>query len=312
MSGWLKRRLKRMGDAVLGALALAMLKTIRLFDPDTISNLGGRAMRRVGPWLPEHRIGRANLKAAFPEQSDAEIEEILGGVWDNLGRVGGEFVHIDRLWDYDPANPRHDGRIADLTEQLQRARRVHATGKPVLCFSAHLANWELPAVAAKKLGIDATVLYRPPNLPRVSDAILQIRASCMGTLIPTGLSAPLQLAEVLERGGTVGILVDQYAVQGVPVTFFGRPTRANPLIARLAQHFDCQIHGLRAIRHPGNRFEIEFTEHIDPVRHPEGRIDIQGTMQAITNVIEGWVREHPEQWLWLHRRWRDEDLNGRS
>jgi KDO2-lipid IV(A) lauroyltransferase len=131
-----------------------------------------------------------------------------------------------------------------------------------------------------------------------------MRADCMGTLIPTSLSAPIQLAQALERGSHVGMLVDQYYVKGVPVTFFGRPTRANPLIARLARHFDCAIHGIRAVRHSTNRFEFQATEAVG-VRDAEGKIDVQGTMQAITDVVESWVREHPEQWLWLHRRWRD-------
>jgi KDO2-lipid IV(A) lauroyltransferase len=100
------------------------------------------------------------------------------------------------------------------------------------------------------------------------------------------------------------MLVDQYFVRGVDVTFFGRTTKANPLIARLAQHFNCPIHGTRIIRLPGNKFWGEVTEEIEPARDANGAIDIQGTMQIITNVIEGWVREYPEQWLWLHRRWR--------
>ncbi len=71
------------------------------------------------------------------------------------------------------------------------------------------------------------------------------------------------------------------------MTFFGRRCLANPLIALLARQTESPIHGLRA------------------VRKPDGRIDIKGTMQAITAVVEGWVREHPEQWLWLHHRWRE-------
>jgi KDO2-lipid IV(A) lauroyltransferase len=90
----------------------------------------------------------------------------------------------------------------------------------------------------------------------------------------------------------------------VKVTFFGRRTKANPFLARLARHVDCPIHGVRVIRLPERRFRIELTEAIEPVRDPSGQIDVTGTMQAITGVIEGWVREHPEQWLWLHRRWR--------
>jgi KDO2-lipid IV(A) lauroyltransferase len=123
-------------------------------------------------------------------------------------------------------------------------------------------------------------------------------------LVPSGLDAPLKLAQALERGLHVGMLADQYNVQGVDVMFFGRRTRANPLIARLARHFDCPIHGVRVIRLPGRRFTGEITEAIAPVRDAEGGVDVAATMQVITAVIEGWVREHPEQWLWLHRRWR--------
>jgi KDO2-lipid IV(A) lauroyltransferase len=296
--------LKAVVDAVLGIAATGIVKTVRLLPLDATSNFAARFMRRVGPWLPEHRVGRANLKAAFPEKSDAEIEAILLGVWDNLGRVGAEFAHIDRLWDYDEANP-GAGRVMEQPETVALVRRILASGQPVLCFSAHLANWELPAVAIQKLGIHATVLFRPPNLPSISQAIVRMRAGCMGTLIPASLSAPVQLAQALERGSHVGMLVDQYYSRGVPVTFFGRRTLANPLIARLARHVDCPVHGVRTIRHPGNRFEFEGTEAI-AVRDAKGRIDVNGTMQAITDVIEGWVREHPEQWLWLHRRWRDD------
>ena len=126
----------------------------------------------------------------------------------------------------------------------------------------------------------------------------------MGTLIPTGLDAPFKLSRILEGGGHVAILVDQHFVRGVDVTFFGRPCKANPLIAQLARHFECPIHGTRVLRYPGNQFRVELTDEIAPVRDADGKIDVAGTMQVITSVVEGWVREHPEQWLWLHRRWR--------
>jgi KDO2-lipid IV(A) lauroyltransferase len=111
------------------------------------------------------------------------------------------------------------------------------------------------------------------------------------------------------------MLVDQYYTRGVNVTFFGRPTKANPLLARLARHFDCPIHGLRVVRLPGHRFRAELTEQVQPVRDADGKVNIAGTTQAIMSVIEGWIREYPEQWLWLHRRWRPEDqelVNGQS
>ncbi len=177
-------------------------------------------------------------------------------------------------------------------------------GKPALIFAAHLANWELPAIAASAYGLNATVLYRRPNLGAVADALINLRAGSMGTLVPTGIDAPFKLMRSLEADGHVALLVDQYYVQGVDVTFFGRRTKANPMIARLARHCDCPIHGVRVVRYPGHHLRLELTERLEPPRDAEGKPDVAGTMQMITDVVEKWVREYPEQWLWLHRRWR--------
>jgi Kdo2-lipid IVA lauroyltransferase/acyltransferase len=299
-----RRYAKAAADAALGWLAVGTLRTLRATNRKRMADLAGRVMRTLGPRLKEHRIGRANLVAAFPEKSSADIDDILRGVWDNLGRVAAEFAHIDRLQIFDP-DPHEKGDILYTPQAYDRFQQLRADGKPALIFAAHLANWELPALVATKYRLDTTVLYRRPNIGAVSDAVIAIREGSMGTLIPTGLDAPVKLGRVLEAGGHVAMLVDQYYVNGVDVTFFGRRCKANPFIARLARQIECPIHGTRVVRLPDrHRFRVDLTEAIEPARETDGRIDIAGTMQAITSVIEGWVREHPEQWLWVHRRWR--------
>jgi KDO2-lipid IV(A) lauroyltransferase len=303
----LQRGLKRTGKAALGALTVGLLRALRLTDPDMLADFAGWTMRMLGPWLPENKIGRDNLAAAFPEKTNADIDRILRGVWDNLGRIGAEFPHLDRLWDWDPAYPDRYGRIEITRDNIDRYIKLANDRKPALVFAAHLANWELPAICAATYDLDSAVLYRRPNFAAVDRWLHETREASMGTLIATGLDAPVKIAEALERGAHVGMLVDQYYVRGVEVTFFGRRTMANPLLARLARHFDCPIHGARVVRLPGHRLRPELTDEIAPVRDADGKVDIAGTMQIITKVVEGWVREYPEQWLWLHRRWRPED-----
>jgi KDO2-lipid IV(A) lauroyltransferase len=305
------RRLKRSGkhaaNFVIGGVTIALLKLLRLVNPDFAVDAAGRFMRTIGPLVPENRIGRANLTAAFPEKSPAEINAILGGVWDNVGRVAAEFAHLDRLSDFDPWHPERSTRIEARQADLDRLFKVLEQRKPAIVFGAHFGNWELPAVCAAACKFETAVLYRRPNNPAIDKWLHNTRIAAMGTLIPTGLDAPMKLADALARGTHVGMIVDQYYVRGVDVTFFGRRTKANPLLARLASHFDCPIHGLRVVRLPGHRFRAELTEQVQPVRDAEGKVDIEGTTQAVMSVIEGWIREHPEQWLWLHRRWRPED-----
>lgn len=304
----LKRRLrrgaKRVGDAVVSALAIGLLKALRAADPNATANFAGWLTRSIGPLLPEHRVGRANLAAAFPEKTPQEVEAILRGVWDNLGRIGAEFGHLDRLWDFDPEHPERKGRIELAPEDIKRFEQLLYDGKPALIFAAHLGNWELPAICAATYKLDSAVLYRRPNIAGINEWLTKSRAVSMGELIPTGLDAPVKLAKALKRGAHVGMLVDQHFSRGVDVTFFGRPAKANPLLARLARHFNGPIHGTRVVRLPGNRFRAELTDEIAPARDAQGEIDVAGTMQIVTGVIEGWVREQPEQWLWLHRRWR--------
>lgn len=300
----LLRPLKPVGDAIVGSLAVALLRLFRRIDRRRLADFTGTGMRRIGPWLREHRLGRENLRRAFPEKSPQEIERILAGVWDNLGRVAAEFAHIDhlRILDMDAPGPA-DCFYEPRTYEAYRA--IRDDGVPGLFFSAHLANWEIPAIAATKFGIHGHVLYRSANIAAINDAILEIRKGLMGTLVATSLDAPVRLAKALQAGGHVGMLVDQHYVKGVDVTFFGRPAKANPLIAQLARHVDCPIRGVRMVRLADrNTFWGEVSDPITPVRDAEGRIDIPGTMQVITSVVEGWVREHPEDWLWLHRRWR--------
>ena len=295
---------KPVGDAAVGAATIALLRAARCFDPDKMGDAFSRIARKVGPMLREQKIGRANLAAAFPDKTPEEIDAILEGVWDNLGRVGAEFAHIDHIWDYNEANPDPNGRIEIAPRMHELFHGLRLDGKPALIFASHLANWELPALAAVAHGLDAAILYRRPNIASADRIIQEMRSEKMGTLIPAGRDAPIRLAEALQNGQHVAMLVDQYLTSGVEVTFFGRKTRANPMLARLLRQVECPIHGVRIIRLPGHRFRLELTEEVKPVRDAEGRIDVQGTTQAVTSVVESWIRECPEQWLWLHRRWR--------
>jgi Kdo2-lipid IVA lauroyltransferase/acyltransferase len=294
---------KPLGEAAVGALTFGLLRTARYFDPIKTADLFGKIARRIGPLLREDRIGRANLTAAFPEKPPAEVETILAGVWDNLGRLGAEFAHLDHIWEHDPAHPELS-RIEIQPRTHELFAQLRLDGKPALIFFCHLGNWELPAVAAVAHGLDAAILFRRPNSASANRVIEELRQVKMGTLIPAGRDAPFKLAEALQKGQHVAIQVDQWFTNGVEVTFFGRKTKANPTLARLLRQIECPIHGVRIIRLPGHRFRAELSEEVQPVRDASGQIDVQGTMQAITSVVEGWVREYPDQWLWLHRRWR--------
>lgn len=297
----MRRQLALYGDRILGRLVKWSIRLLRRADPDRTSDVCGAVARRIGPWLPQHRIGQANLRAAFPEKDQSWIEGTLRDAWENLGRVAGEYVHMARIWDFDPNSP-HAGRIE--TDSMALFEMLRTDDKPGLCFAAHLANWELPAVAAAANGLPSAVVYRMPNNKAVAKEIARIRAPLMGRLIRTRAQAAVEMAAALSAGEHLGMVVDQHFSRGVDVTFFGRRCKANPSIARLARRFDCPVVGVRVIRLPGHRFRIDGFGPYQLPRTETGEVDVPATTQMVTDVIEGWVRENPGQYLWFHRRWR--------
>jgi KDO2-lipid IV(A) lauroyltransferase len=168
------RGIKPLGAAAVGALTVGLLRATRYFDADRTADAFARITRLIGPLLREQRIARANLTAAFPEKSPEEIERILAGVWDNLGRMGAEFAHLDHIWDFAEDYP-EDGRIELAPGTRELFHKLRLDGKPALIFASHLANWELPALAAVAHGLDAAILYRKPNIASADRIIQELR-----------------------------------------------------------------------------------------------------------------------------------------
>lgn len=282
---------------VRGLFALA-----RALGPDRSSDLGAWLARTIGPLLPQHRVALSNLRAVYPHKSDPEIRAIARGAWANLGRTGAEYPHLAHLFDFDP-EATTPGRIE--VEGIDQFEALRDDGRPGIVFSAHLGNWEFPAICAARFGLETTAVFRPPNDPAVARAVHEIRAGTMGGLAASaGTGAAFVISGVLDRGGHLGQLVDQHFTRGVVVSFMGRPALANPLLAKLARHYDCPVHGVRVVRLARHRFRLELTPPLDLPRDAGGAVEVAGAVQAMANVVEGWVREHPEQWLWMHRRWR--------
>jgi len=292
---------KLLASATLGVVRAAFA-FLRLLGPARASAFGGWLTRAVGPLLPAHRTALDNIRAAFPAMDDAGVRRIAAGAWENLGRTGAEYAHLHHLFDWDERHPDAGRTEVSGIEHFDALRDDGGAG---IIFSAHLGNWELPAICAARYGLDATAVFRAPNNAAAQAIVHEIRSGAMGGLAAAGPGASFAMRDVLERGGHLGMLIDQHFTRGVPVPFLGRPAYTNPVLGKFARHFDCPVHGVRVIRLPGHRFRLELTPPLDLPRDADGLVDAAGAMAAMTAVVEGWVREHPEQWLWMHRRWRE-------
>lgn len=285
---------------LVAQLAFGFLNFLKLFPADGAINFADRLMRWIGPKTRRHRLMLTNLRNAYPEKSDGQIEEIALGSWGNMGRLAAEYVFLDRLFDFDPQK-RGQGRIEVVGEELFLELRNNP--RPFIVFTAHTGNFELLPVAGAAFDLKVTVLFRPPNNPYIADKVFQFRSARMGRLVPSHAGSSFALARTLEAGGGVGVLVDQKFSRGVPTSFFGGTVQTNPLLAKLVRQFGCEVYPARCIRLPGNRYRLEIEPRMDIPYDAKGNLDVTATAQLLNDKVESWVREHPEQWLWYHDRW---------
>jgi KDO2-lipid IV(A) lauroyltransferase len=268
-----------------------------LLPLDRASTLGGAIARRIGPRLGVTKRARFNLRAALPELGDAEIETILRGMWDNLGRVAAEYPHLRKIKVFEQGGRVETRGLEHLDEALAAHRRV-------VLFSGHIGNWEIAALAGGQYGLDIAQIYRAANNPLFDRLIGRLRGD-QGELIPKGAVASRRAAATLRRGGHLSLLVDQKLNDGIAVPFFGRPAMTAPALALFALHYDCVVLPVRIERTEGAHFRLTVYPKLPLPRSGNRDADVLELMTEVNRTLETWIRERPEQWFWLHRRWRD-------
>jgi KDO2-lipid IV(A) lauroyltransferase len=269
---------------------------------DRASRTAARVARTLSRFSRESRLAEANLAAAYPEKSPEERARILAGVWENLGRQSVEYAFLRDLVDgFDPERP-GDGPVEVVG--LEHVTALRDSGKPAILFGAHLGNFELTPALAAKLGLPVTGLFRPPTNPHIAAEIESRRSHFMGRMVVSGPGAALEVADALKKGRHIGVLIDQRIEGGQVIPFFNRPTFSNPLVGVMARVFNCPVHGGYAVRLPDGRFRVVMTPPLELPRDARGRIDAEGANIIVHGMVEQWIRQYPEQWLWLHDRWR--------
>ena len=175
--------------------------------------------------------------------------------------------------------------------------------RPGIFFSGHLGNWEIVSLGATQRGVPLDRVYRAANNRLVEWFYRRGRAAAESALIPKGSAGGRQLIASLDKGRHIGMMVDQKMNDGIPVPFFGHPAMTPPALAELALRYDCPVVPARIVRLSGARFRLVFSPPLELKSTGGRKADVARAMDQVNAVIEGWVRDTPEQWLWLHNRW---------
>jgi KDO2-lipid IV(A) lauroyltransferase len=268
---------------------------------DRASALGGAIARRLGRHIGVTRHALRNLEHAMPELDERGRRRIVDGMWDNLGRIIGEFPHLIRLKASEAE--RRDRISVEGEEHFDRARQG---GRPVVIAFAHFGNWEAGPLVAINYGIPLTIFVRPLNNHLVDRLVARVRRSLGVALLEKrqeGGDARRALG-LLRQGGVLAVMVDQRYTGGLKVPFFGQDAMTSPAAVELAYHLNCALVPMRIERVAGARYRAVVDPAVALPRTGDRKADIAAGVLAINQVIEGWIRARPEQWLWLHKRWR--------
>jgi len=290
---------ERLRYSAEAAVFFAFMGFFLLLGLETASRVGGWIGRNLLSLLPPDRVARANLAAAFPDMPAAERNAIRRAMWDNLGRVVGEYPHLARFSPH--------GEDPRITYDLPIGVTVEGMkNRPLMFLSAHLGNWEVMPILAHQVGLEGAAVVRPPNNPFVADWVArQRRIKGPDTLIAKHNAARGMLAQ-LRAGRMLCMLVDQKLREGVAVPFFGRDAMTTPAPAVLALKTGSHLLFASNKRLPGPRFHVTVWPDIDFAPTGNETEDSHRLTAAITARIEEMIRVDPSQWLWIHNRWPTE------
>jgi KDO2-lipid IV(A) lauroyltransferase len=284
---------------VEAAAAAAVGAVVRRLSRRLALALGGGLGRAWGALDRRHlEVAAHNLRLAFPEWDEARVARTARGVYEHFGRV-----LLDILWmEGRPVAELLEHSDAEGVEHLQAAR---AAGRGVICPTGHFGNWEFQGVAAGPLVGPFSVIARPLDNPALDRRLVAFRTSA-GTRVIYKQKALAQVLKTLREGGVVAILIDQNVQEtdGVFVRFFGRPACTTTVAAALALKTGCAIVPVRCPMGRDGRYRMIFGPPVEWNGSGRRDEDIVALTQRLTSMIEGWVRGAPEQWLWLHRRWK--------
>jgi KDO2-lipid IV(A) lauroyltransferase len=277
-----------------------LLKIIGALPRPLARFVGARTAAFLFLLRPELRAAAAeNLQLAFPEWNKKQRRAAIRGMVRQLGWMGAEFAHF-------PHYNKNNIERTVLIEGFENFASAQARGKGVLFLTGHMSAWEIAPFAQALYGNPLHFLVRPIDNPLVDALIMKYRCSHGNKPIDKNQSARAVL-KVLAAKGTVGILADQntQTTEGVFVDFFGIPACTTAGIARFALHTDAAvvpgfIHWDRATR----KYRLRFEPEVELIRTGDDLTDIRENTQRFTHVIENYVRQYPDQWLWVHRRWK--------
>ncbi len=285
----MKEKLKTFRYITEAALLLLIMLIFKLLPLDASSALGGMLARLIGPLLRAHRVADRNIARIFPEYSEQQRSVILSKMWDNLGRVAGEYPHLSLA----------KIRKRITVEGAEHLEHIRNSKTSAVFVSGHFANWEMCPLVGVIYDLPVVFIYREANNPYAERVIQWMRNDYRHMMFGKGRESAQKAIRALQDHRCTALLVDQKLNEGVSVPFFGFPAMTTVSATKMAIKYRAPLVALHVVRTDGAHFHVT----ISPPRMLDASADAASAMEEVHHQFETWIRERPEQWFWVHNRW---------
>jgi KDO2-lipid IV(A) lauroyltransferase len=278
----------------------AYLGLVRSMPLERASRFGGRLIGALGPMTPAHQTALRNLRLAYPNESETWRRDVARAMWEGIGRTAGEFPHLPKINAY-----ADDGRIE--VEGVETLDKIKASKRGAVFISGHFANWEVMPAAIAQRGVVCHMTYRPANNPIIDERIQAIRQTYGAKLQSgKGVAGGVGLQRGLIRGESVALMNDQKYNEGVAAPLFGHECMTADGPTRLALRHNVPLIPFALKRLADVRYRVVIHDPLPIATDKPADEAVRDTVHAINRFMEARIREAPEQWFWVHRRWPKE------
>ena len=258
------------------------------------SNLGGKIISVIGPFFRSKSRINSNLKIAFPDIKDQEMDKIINDMWNNYGKLFAEYIFMKDF------RMSEKNKLVEI-EGEEVIKKIKNSGKPVIFVSGHFSNFELMAMHIEKCGIKLATIYRPLNNYFINPFMEKIRKKYIcKNQIKKGKSGTREMLNHIKENRSVALMIDQRVTEGIRCNFFDEPALTTTIPAQIVKKYDFEIVPVHIERYDEYRFNLNIEK---PLKFNENA-SIEEITNDLNKILEKMILKNPSQWILTHNRWK--------